>query len=149
MKLRSAYLTFHRKTNAEFARVGLTADQFVLLTALVKNDGATQVELVRCIASDPNTMSGMLVRLERQGFVIRQRNDADGRSWCVSLTPEGLALQKRAWAGTTASRELLGGLFSVQEAKALATALEQIAQTMTSEGISDETAMEGKNDADR
>ena len=65
MGLRAAYLTMHRRANAEFARFGLTADQFVLLTALAEADGVTQKELARRTASDANTMSEMLGRLER------------------------------------------------------------------------------------
>ncbi len=65
MGLRAAYLTMHRRANAEFARFHLTADQFVILTALAAEDGVTQKELVRRTASDANTMSEMLGRLER------------------------------------------------------------------------------------
>ena len=36
MALRAAYLTMHRRANAEFARFCLTADQFVILTALAQ-----------------------------------------------------------------------------------------------------------------
>ncbi|MBI3462567.1 MAG: hypothetical protein HY000_05825 [Planctomycetes bacterium] len=32
MRLRGAYLTFHRRANAHFERSGVTADQFVMLT---------------------------------------------------------------------------------------------------------------------
>jgi hypothetical protein len=42
MGLRAAYLTRPRRANAEFARLGLTADQFVILTALAEADAVTQ-----------------------------------------------------------------------------------------------------------
>ena len=42
MGLRAAYLTMHRRANAEFARLGLTADQFVILMALAEVDAVTQ-----------------------------------------------------------------------------------------------------------
>src|SRR4051812_17703450 len=78
MGLRAAYLTMHRRSNAEFAPFDLTADQFVLLTALAEGDGVTQKELARRTASDANTMSEMLGRLERRGLVTRERRAADG-----------------------------------------------------------------------
>jgi hypothetical protein len=56
MRLRVAYLSLHRRTNAELAPLGLTADQFVLLTSLVSAGGVTQKELVRPTGSDPKTM---------------------------------------------------------------------------------------------
>ncbi len=67
----AAYLTFHRRTNAVFAEFELTADQFVLLTALTEVDCATQKDLMRRTNSDPNTISEMLGRLERRGLVAR------------------------------------------------------------------------------
>ncbi len=150
MKLRAAYLTFHRRANAEFARFGLTADQFVLLTALDAGDGVTQKELVRRTASDPNTMSEMLGRLERRGLVVRERHSGDGRARRVSLTEQGREVQRRAWDGSAASRDLLAGLFPADEAAALAARLERIARTMTTPATpDDEGAPTGADDADR
>ena len=63
--LRAAFLTMHHRANAEFAPFGLTADQFVLVTALAGGDGETQKDLVRRTVSDANTMSEMHGRLER------------------------------------------------------------------------------------
>ena len=34
VRLRGAYLTFHRRANAHFEPFGVTADQFVVLTSL-------------------------------------------------------------------------------------------------------------------
>ena len=45
--LRAAYLALHRQTNDCFAKDGVTADQFVLLSALADADAVTQQELVR------------------------------------------------------------------------------------------------------
>jgi DNA-binding MarR family transcriptional regulator len=71
-RLRGAYLALHRRTNAALAEAGLTADQFVLLTALAEEDGVRQSELVGRTGSDPNTKSEMLVRLEKKGLVARE-----------------------------------------------------------------------------
>ena len=89
MALRAAYLALHRRTNAELARFGLTADQFVVLTTLAEGDGVTQKELVRRTGSDANTMSEMLARLERRGLVSRERHATDGRARTVALTEQG------------------------------------------------------------
>ena len=80
LRLRAAYLTMHRRANAEFARFGLTADQFVLLTALAERDEVMQKELARRTASDANTMSEMLGRLEQRGLIARERDAHDGRA---------------------------------------------------------------------
>lgn len=59
--LRAAYLTLHRQTNDCFATDGVTADQFVLLSALADKDGVTQQDLVRRVSSDPSTVRTILL----------------------------------------------------------------------------------------
>ena len=131
MGLRAAYLTMHRRANAEFARLGLTADQFVILTALAEADGVTQKELARRTASDANTMSEMLGRLERRGLVTRKRDASDGRARRVSLTASGREIRQGAWDGIAAFCETLAGLVPSAELAALVGHLERIARGMT------------------
>jgi DNA-binding MarR family transcriptional regulator len=97
MRLRGAYLTFHRMANAHFEQFGVTADQFVVLTLLAEQDGVTQRELVEQAFSDANTIGEMLTRLEKKQFVRRQRHPKDGRARCVFLTPRGRKMQVQLW----------------------------------------------------
>jgi DNA-binding MarR family transcriptional regulator len=102
MRLRGAYLTFHRMASAYFEQFGVTADQFVALTLLADEDGITQRELVEKAFSDANTIGEMLARLEKKQFVRRERHPKDGRARCVFLTSRGRKMQKRlcdAWEG--------------------------------------------------
>lgn len=133
MRLRAAYLAMHRRTNAEFARLGLTADQFVVLTALVDGGSATQKELVRRTASDPNTMSEMLTRLEGRGLVLRTRHAEDGRARSVALTREGRRAQQRLWKASVPLREELERPFRPGEIDALVESLGRVVDTMTRE----------------
>ena len=50
----------------------MTADQFVLLSALADADGVTQQELVRRVSSDPNTVRAMLLGRLRRNAAYRQ-----------------------------------------------------------------------------
>jgi DNA-binding MarR family transcriptional regulator len=71
---RGAYLALHRRSEAAFAPRGVTADQFVLLTALARGGEAlTQPELVRRMSSDPSTARAVLVLLDQRGLVERDR----------------------------------------------------------------------------
>jgi DNA-binding MarR family transcriptional regulator len=97
MRLRGAYLTFHRMANAHFEQFGVTADQFVVLTLLAAEEGVTQRDLVEQAFSDANTIGEMLTRLEKKRFVRRERHPKDGRARCVFLTPSGRKMQKRLW----------------------------------------------------
>ena len=94
MLLRSAYLTLHRQAQQLFAPFGVTADQFVLLTLLVEQDGVIQQDLVRRSSSDPNTVRAILVLLEKQGLVSRREHEHDGRARMVQLTSKGRSLQR-------------------------------------------------------
>src|SRR6516225_6223100 len=96
--LRAAYLALHRQTNDCFAKDGVTADQFVLLSALSDKDAVTQQELVRRVSSDPNTVRAMLLLLEQRGLVARNCHPTDGRARCVTLTGKGRQVFKRLWS---------------------------------------------------
>ena len=129
--LRAAYLTMHRRANVVFSRFGLTADQFVLLTALAGGGGVTQKELARLTHSDPNTISEMLGRLERRGLIRREHRADDGRALRVSLTEDGGAAQRRATEGAAAFCEALAGLVPPDEGETLLGHLNRIASGMS------------------
>lgn len=128
--LRAAYLALHRQTNACFADDGVTADQFVLLVALAEADAATQQELVRRVGSDPNTVRAMLLLLERQALVARERHPTDGRARRVTLTLKGRQLFKKLWAKSEPLRELLLGAFRPNEVTDLVDLLRRVADVM-------------------
>jgi DNA-binding MarR family transcriptional regulator len=125
--LRAAYLALHRETNACVAADGVTADQFVLLSALADADGVTQQDLVRRISSDPNTVRAMLVLLEARGLLARERHPADGRAWRVTLTPDGRRLFKRLWARSILLRARLLSAVRPDEVTTLVTLLHRVA----------------------
>jgi DNA-binding MarR family transcriptional regulator len=95
--LRAAYFAMHRVSDAHFSRHGVTADQFVLLACLAEQDAITQQELARRASSDPSTVRAMLVLLEGQGLVARERDPDDRRARVVTLTPGGRRLAERLW----------------------------------------------------
>jgi MarR family transcriptional regulator, lower aerobic nicotinate degradation pathway regulator len=133
--LRAAYLALHRRTNACFAADGVTADQFVLLSALSDADGVTQQDLVRRTGSDPNTVRAMLVLLEARGLVARDRHPADSRARLVTLTPEGRRLFKRLWASSEPLRGELLTAFRADQVAALVEQLRRVADVLTGAAV--------------
>ena len=142
MALRAAYWAMHRCAEAGFAPAGVTADQFVLLSALADSakDGAarvdasggvTQQELVRRTASDPSTIRAMLVLLERRGLVVRRPHPADRRARSVSLTAKGRRLFERLWAGGGEFRDQLRGACAPIDPDHLVDTLRRIAEAMS------------------
>src|SRR3954470_3005638 len=128
--LRAAYLALHRQTNACFAEDGVTADQFVLLSALADEDGVTQQDLVRRIGSDPTTVRAMLLLLEGRGLVARGPHPADGRARLVTLTAAGRRLFRRLGVRSEPLRGRLLGAFQPGEAAALLELLHRVTGAM-------------------
>jgi DNA-binding MarR family transcriptional regulator len=128
--LRAAYLALHRQTNACFARDAVTADQFVLLSALADADAVTQQDLVRRVGSDPNTVRAMLLLLESRGLVARERHPADGRARCVTLTPKGRQVFRKLWTKSEPLRAQLLGAFQPAEVTALVELLRRVAEVL-------------------
>ncbi len=130
MGLRVAYLALHRRTNADLAFLGVTADQFVLLTSLAGGEGVTQKELVRRTGSDPNTISEMLARLEDKGMVERRQHANDGRAKSVFLTRRGRQVQRILWEQSATLRAELEFALSSDELDALVEVLARVASTI-------------------
>ncbi len=127
LSLRAAYLAMHRQTNAHLSRFSVTADQFVLLNALVNRDGITQQQLVRLASSDPNTIRSMLVLLEQRGLVRRATHPEDGRARHVTITLKGRRTYTRLSAAIKPLQDRLLNLFAPNEVDALVYRLARIA----------------------
>lgn len=131
MALRRSYLAMHRQANARFSKLGLTADQFVLLNLLAEEDGITQAELVERSFSDPNTVRAMLVLLEGQELLLRQPHPTDARARCVWLTKKGRRLQTKATATTADFHQLLQDLVRPGELRTLLETLQRLERGIT------------------
>jgi len=68
---------------------GLTPQQFGVLALLHANNDQRQAELCARGATDPNTMVGLVDRLEAMKLVRRRRDPADRRAHLVCLTAAG------------------------------------------------------------
>jgi DNA-binding MarR family transcriptional regulator len=128
--LRAAYLLMHRRVDALFAPVGVTADQFVLLTALAQATTLTQRELADRIVCDENTLRAMLVLLENKALVRREVHPDDGRARLVSLTDEGERLQSTLWEQSEAFRQNLIALLGPTDSETLVVLLRRLAQAL-------------------
>lgn len=126
LALRAAYLAMHRETLTALAPAGATPEQFVVLAALAEAEAATQQELVRRTASDPNTLRAILVLLERRGLVERRPHPTDGRARTVVLTPGGRQCGKRLWSLSEPLRERMTVVLEAEEVEVLVRLLRRI-----------------------
>lgn len=95
-----ALLTIATRRGQELARrrltpIGLSVQLCGVLNRLAAGP-ISQHDLGDQLGIDRTTMVELIDDLEKKGAVIRRRNPADRRSYALSLTPSGKALQKKA-----------------------------------------------------
>ena len=110
---------------------GVSPQQVGLLVAIKYRPGVTVGEL----ASDENVstaaMSNRISRLERDGFVVRTKSEADRRCTGLTLTDEGQRTLRRVRSRRTAwLASRLGGL-TPAELAAVGAAAEPLARLLT------------------
>jgi MarR family transcriptional regulator, organic hydroperoxide resistance regulator len=98
---RSALLALHRATHAtlhalasrlaDSAALDLPASEINALANLAGRHPLTVGTLAVATATKPTTLTSVLDRLVRRGYVAREVDPADRRSFLVSLTPAGEA----------------------------------------------------------
>lgn len=67
----------------------ITLPQHRILQLLWKKDGLQSKDLAEATKSSRSTITGVVDTLEKNGFVIRELNVNDRRSWLVKLTEKG------------------------------------------------------------
>ena len=109
-------LALHRATHAtlqalavRLAGLDLPASEINILANLAGHDPLTVGALAAATATRPTTLTSVLDRLVRRGYVVREVDPADRRSFLVSLTPAG---QRAAGTVSAAVRELEQGALS-------------------------------------
>jgi len=74
---------------------GLTSPQYFVFNALWMGDGISIGELGERVALDTSTLTGIIDRMERNGYLQRRPNPDDRRSVLVFLTPKAHELGPR------------------------------------------------------
>ena len=110
--------------------IGLHVGQEMLMCALWDKEGITQIELAETVMLQPATVTNMLQRLERGGFVERRPDIEDQRISRVFTTEKGRDMEKvvqEKWSQL--EQEAFGGL-SVEERMLLRRLLLQVYQDL-------------------
>ena len=106
----------HRRFAQEISDLKLTVPQFYTLSTLVGLGGtATMGELSRSTYQVSATMTGIIDRLVRDGFVERRRAETDRRSVVVAITSTGQELVDQAWARALGSLDMVLQEMNAQE----------------------------------
>ena len=89
--LRRAWYSLNQAFRQRIAHLGITPDQFSILRWLHEGDlrGLTQQTLTDLMASDPNTITSILQRMERAGLISRHAHESDKRARRVRVEIPG------------------------------------------------------------
>lgn len=86
--LKRTYITMRNALDDELSDYNLTTSQLEILGYLYQFDGMEQKQLQHCSGIRSATLTGLLDKLERRGYVVRQSSTEDGRAKIVRLTDE-------------------------------------------------------------
>lgn len=96
--LRRAWYSLNQSFRQRISHLGITPDQYSILRWLSEGpeDGLIQTELTKFMASDPNTITAILRRMEAARLLCRPQDPADKRAKRVRILPRGKALFEEA-----------------------------------------------------
>jgi DNA-binding MarR family transcriptional regulator len=111
--LRRAWFGINQAFRRRIAHLDITPDQFTVLRWLWEDDhaGLTQRQLTDLMASDPNTITSLLTRMEKAGLIERKPHESDKRAKRVRLKPAGrTAYQKARQVAVDLQKQILDTL---------------------------------------
>jgi DNA-binding MarR family transcriptional regulator len=79
-----------------FSHFGITGPQLWALKTINQVGSLSLGELSERMYLHPSTISGVIDRLEKRGYLVRDRNEDDRRIVKVRLTPKGRILVRKA-----------------------------------------------------
>jgi len=129
-RLRAAYSHLRGRTRAELSELGMSSEQFILLTALATDGPAHESLLAQRSNIDPRTLRATLRTLETRGLVKRAKTEGQPGNRSVALTLAGKSLQKRLWRRSEKARAELASLFKPEEAATLISLLARVIDSM-------------------
>ena len=97
------------------AGVKITLVQAGILFLLQEKNGRTMSELGRLLSLDNSTITGLIDRLEKSGFVQRKTNPNDRRMSLIHITRQGIKEVNKAKTVINQVNEEIKADFSMQE----------------------------------
>lgn len=98
----SVYAIFHSVVKLNFKNTfklmekeGIHPGQGHLLMAIIKEEGISQNKLAKCVEVKPATITGMIKKMEKSGYVERKVDENDQRVLRVYTTQLGKELSSK------------------------------------------------------
>jgi DNA-binding MarR family transcriptional regulator len=129
--LRRAWYGLNQAFRQRIAHLKITPDQFSILRWLSEGDprGLTQRAITDLMASDPNTITSTLARMEKSGLIARGPHERDRRAHRVKVRAEGRRTFERARKIAMELQEQVLGVLPADRRAAFLQELETIAES--------------------
>ena len=108
---------YRNRLQARLHELGMHIGQEIVIMTLVNEDGQTQSQLAETLRVEPPTVTKMIGRMERNGWVERRPDSEDGRITRVYVTERARSLSReieRVWAELES--EMLVGVSDIEQA---------------------------------
>ena len=76
--------------------LGITYTQFIVFMVLWENDNIAVGEIGSRLHLDNGTLTPLLKKMEKEGYISRNRSPQDERTVIISLTKDGIKMKDRA-----------------------------------------------------
>ena len=131
--LRRAWFSLNQGFRQRIAPLGITPDQFTILRWLAESEeeGLTQSDLTQHMASDPNTITATVRRMEVAGLIRRTPHETDRRAKRVTILPEGRRVFLEAQALALELQKTVLSPLSRAESALFLELLERVANSCT------------------
>lgn len=85
-----------KKYNPLLSELDLTYTQYVVMMFFWERESSNLKELAQTLMIDPSTLTPLLKKIEKKGYIKRERAKDDERNLVITLTEEGEALKDKA-----------------------------------------------------
>lgn len=116
-------------------RSGLTGPQLLVMQVIARRESPTSSEVAREVSLSQATVTTILDRLERNGFVLRRRGEQDKRKVHLSLTESGATVL--ASAPTPIQENFIDSFNELKdwEQHLILSSLERVAEMMDAQDL--------------
>jgi len=136
-KLNIIQRAMRQKFRAQVERGNLTGPQRLVMSVVVRHDGISLKDLSTAVSLAHSTVSGIVDRLEKQGYIERQTNTADRRlTLLVASKPVREFLNSRVHELTMSPLMEALGRTERAKAKEILAALDLLSGLLTPDGTS-------------
>ena len=112
--------------NPYFEPLGITYPQYLVLLVLWEKDQQPVNDIAKRLHLETNTVTPLLQRMEKAGFIVRKRGEKDTRQRIVSLTERAILMREKAKEIPLGLAEEITGYVLEEDLKAIIPVLDKL-----------------------